>query len=228
MSRTPRQKPVKTASGTAAVTPLPEGARAGQSDETAKVIESGSGNPMRDAFTRMQELLSERIDTTRNKLRSNEAAFSRLAEYEAKIERLEADITQLRQSEKALQIHANQMSAENSVFRDRIEALQLAGAEVAMLRQVIQRVNRVVGEEVGRIVKALLPKKKGGLINRDMPLGEQAELLVATGVVDPEWYLERYPDVAAAGMEAAVHYVLHGAEEGRQPGPALDRATEEK
>ncbi|MGJ8570810.1 MAG: hypothetical protein ACSHXI_08925 [Hoeflea sp.] len=228
MSRKPRQKPVKTASGTAAETPLAEAAPADQSDETATAKEAGSGNPMRDAFARMQELLSERIDSTRSKLRSNEAAFSRLAEYEAKIERLEAEITELRQSEKALQIHANQMSAENAVFRNRIETLQLTVVEVAMLRQVIQRVNRVAGEEVGRIVKALLPKKKGGLINRDMPVGEQAELLVATGVVDPEWYLKRHPDVAAAGMEAAVHYVLHGAEEGRQPGPALDRATEEK
>lgn len=211
MSPKPRQEPVKTASGSAAAAPIAEAAPTGQSEDTATAKDVGS-SPMRDAFARMQEILSERIETARNELRSNEAAFSRLAEYEAKIERLEAEITQLRQSEKALQIHANQLRAEKAVFRNRIEA----------------RVNSLAGEEVGRIVKALLPRKKGGLINRDMSLGEQAGLLVATGVVDPEWYLSHHTDVAAAGMEAAVHYLLHGAEEGRLPGPALDRLAEEK
>ena len=74
----------------------------------------------------------------------------------------------------------------------------------------------------------MLPRKKGGPINRYIRLGEQAELLVTTGIVDPEWYLKRNPDVAAVGMDAAVHYVLHGAGEGRLPGPALDRVAEEK
>jgi hypothetical protein len=212
MSRKARQKPVKNASDTAMAMRFQEPASSEQPDETAIGGQEGGSSPMRDAFARMHEMLSERIETARNELRSNEAAFSRLAENEAKIERLEAEIKQLRQSEKALQIRANQMQAENAVFRNRIEA----------------RVNSVVGEEVGRIVKALLPKKKAGLINRDMPLGEQAELLVASGVVDPEWYLSQNPDVASAGMEAAVHYVLHGAEEGRLPGPALDRVTEDK
>ena len=53
-------------------------------------------------------------------------------------------------------------------------------------------------------------------------------MLVDRGVVDPEWYLKRNPDVADAGMEAAVHYVLHGADEGRQPGPAVERAAKEE
>ncbi|MDB5733330.1 MAG: glycosyl transferase family 2, partial [Variovorax sp.] len=36
---------------------------------------------------------------------------------------------------------------------------------------------------------------------------------------DREWYLATYPDVAARGMDAAVHYVNFGAREGRAPGP---------
>lgn len=39
---------------------------------------------------------------------------------------------------------------------------------------------------------------------------------------DPEWYLQAYPDVARAGMDAWEHYIRHGKAEGRQP--CLNRA----
>ena len=34
-----------------------------------------------------------------------------------------------------------------------------------------------------------------------------------------EWYLRANPDVAASGVDPVVHYVVHGAREGREPGP---------
>jgi glycosyltransferase involved in cell wall biosynthesis len=40
-------------------------------------------------------------------------------------------------------------------------------------------------------------------------------------VVDPKWYLEQYPDVAASGMHPYEHYVSFGKAEGRYP--AFDR-----
>lgn len=36
---------------------------------------------------------------------------------------------------------------------------------------------------------------------------------------DADWYLDNYPDVAVAACDPAVHYVRHGADEGRDPGP---------
>lgn len=39
---------------------------------------------------------------------------------------------------------------------------------------------------------------------------------------DSQWYLARYPDVAAAGMDATFHYLQHGAHEGKRPGPQFD------
>ena len=39
-----------------------------------------------------------------------------------------------------------------------------------------------------------------------------------------DWYLTRYPDVAAAGLDPAEHYVSLGAAEGRSPGPDFDTA----
>jgi hypothetical protein len=39
---------------------------------------------------------------------------------------------------------------------------------------------------------------------------------------DAAFYRQRYPDVAAAGMHAFAHYLLHGAGEGRKPNPWFD------
>ena len=36
---------------------------------------------------------------------------------------------------------------------------------------------------------------------------------------DAEFYLNSNPDVGASGMDAALHYLAHGAREGRDPGP---------
>jgi glycosyltransferase involved in cell wall biosynthesis len=49
---------------------------------------------------------------------------------------------------------------------------------------------------------------------------QNAKLLVthADGF-DQQWYLSRYPDVAAANVDALEHYLLHGEQEGRDPTP---------
>ncbi|MEM5390167.1 hypothetical protein VSR68_42750, partial [Paraburkholderia phymatum] len=39
---------------------------------------------------------------------------------------------------------------------------------------------------------------------------------------DTDWYLERYPDVAAAGINPLVHFITSGAREGRDPHPLFD------
>jgi hypothetical protein len=39
---------------------------------------------------------------------------------------------------------------------------------------------------------------------------------------DAAFYRVRYPDVAAAGMHPLLHYLQHGASEGRKPNPWFD------
>jgi GT2 family glycosyltransferase/glycosyltransferase involved in cell wall biosynthesis len=53
-------------------------------------------------------------------------------------------------------------------------------------------------------------------------LGYWQRCLEASEWFDDQWYLIQYPDVAAAGMEAAYHYLLHGCKEGKRPGPLFD------
>jgi hypothetical protein len=53
------------------------------------------------------------------------------------------------------------------------------------------------------------------------PLADEAAIarLRRSPLLVEDWYMARYPDVAAAGMEAAEHYYRYGAAEGRDPGP---------
>ena len=192
------------------------------SPDQAPVEEAGQQS-VQAVVLRMQAVLNERIDRTRETLRSTEEAMSSLRDYEARIGQLEAEVHGLRTSGKALEMRAKQQEAENTALRARLAA-QPSASEVARLRQAVQQARKVAAEELGRAVKALLPRK-GGLFWKGTSLSKQAQALVKGGVVDPAWYLAHHGDVAAAGMDPAVHYILHGAAEGRAPNPTLDEAT---
>ena len=43
-----------------------------------------------------------------------------------------------------------------------------------------------------------------------------------SGLFDPKFYLERYPDVQRAGVDPLRHYLRHGAAEGRKPHPLFE------
>ena len=47
-------------------------------------------------------------------------------------------------------------------------------------------------------------------------------ILSAANIVDHDWYLQKYPDVSALGVDPTLHYVTYGASEGRSPNPDHD------
>ena len=55
------------------------------------------------------------------------------------------------------------------------------------------------------------------------PLRDQEAIGIIdrSGLFDRRWYLERNPDVVASGVDPIVHYVTHGAREGRDPSPSF-------
>ncbi len=78
----------------------------------------------------------------------------------------------------------------------------------------------------GDIKRFLLRKKKKS--DRKREEFEKVKILISTeenkieGVFDPEWYEALYPDIIADGQTAAYHYINHGHQEGRNPGPNFD------
>ncbi len=53
---------------------------------------------------------------------------------------------------------------------------------------------------------------------------EERSQLLDSGLFDPQWYLDRYPDVAAAGVDPLQHWLTFGMLEGRDPNPEFDTA----
>lgn len=91
------------------------------------------------------------------------------------------------------------------------KAQQHQMAELARLQTSLSWRITAPLRRVGRIGRHL--KKRPGFDAGDL------ELVRAADLFDARWYLDANPDVAAAGMDPVLHYVLHGGQEGRDPGP---------
>lgn len=50
----------------------------------------------------------------------------------------------------------------------------------------------------------------------------EIKLIRQSGLFDPEYYLEQYPDVAASGTDPLIHFACNGWREGRQPNPGFN------
>jgi lipopolysaccharide biosynthesis protein len=69
----------------------------------------------------------------------------------------------------------------------------------------------------------------GGLIpsrrKKLRKLARDYRILASSPLFDARWYLANNPDVAATQIDPVLHYLHHGAHEGRQPGPLFDAAA---
>lgn len=75
-------------------------------------------------------------------------------------------------------------------------------------------------------------KKRGGALSKRFARWRRAlaapqrqsdiELIQASGLFDARWYLQKYPDVAEAGVDPLTHYISDGAREGRKTSPHFD------
>jgi hypothetical protein len=54
--------------------------------------------------------------------------------------------------------------------------------------------------------------------------GLEKELIMVSGLFEPEWYRRFYSDVADSGLDAVTHYLRIGGKEDRHPSPFFDAA----
>ncbi len=84
----------------------------------------------------------------------------------------------------------------------------------APARNVARKAAKIVLWTVTRRLKEKLRERRESV--------QSLDLVAKSRLFDSNWYRHRYPDVSAAGIDSAFHYVRHGAAEGRNPGPAFD------
>lgn len=88
-------------------------------------------------------------------------------------------------------------------------------------RRKIRDIRQKFAVEYGHAVSSLLEALEDCNDRSDVSLEEKARIFLDKNIIDPVWYLERHKDVAEAGADAATHYILHGAQEGRFPKPTF-------
>jgi len=70
-------------------------------------------------------------------------------------------------------------------------------------------------------LRRVLPWRRGKL----RQLANRYRAIALSPLFDREWYLANNPDVVEQRLDPIMHYLLHGAEEGRAPGPNFDAAA---
>lgn len=108
------------------------------------------------------------------------------------------------------------------------QQLASQNADVHSLQPQIEKARSAAASEIGRTALAMLDGVRW--LPAPLRLRRQIALLKRSGMLDPDWYLSHYADVASAGYDPYRHYVEHGAREGREPNGrfAMQEYEEEK
>jgi chromosome segregation ATPase len=106
--------------------------------------------------------------------------------------------------------------------RERIDTLE--GSTSWRLTAPLRRLSRLGrrSQAYPPALPAPVPELEPGAASAQEP--EALGLIRATALFDAAWYLAEYADVAEAGTDPAEHYLSHGADELRDPGPAFSTA----
>ena len=175
--------------------------------------------------------LRRELARARLRLGRTEALEQAHAALRARVERLEGARANL-----AEQLAAQQAALGARLGRSETARAQL-GSEIARLRASTSwRLTRPLRRAATRLPETLRRrarqagmvlawsvrlKLRAGLRARKQ-LREDVRLLQRSALFDAKWYAARYADVTASGMDPALHYLLHGGQERRDPGPGFD------
>jgi len=128
------------------------------------------------------------------------------------------------------------MSAEPGITFDRERTPYSEAWELRRLRRELAEKNRLIATLTRQInspvflLRAalrnliyLIPYVVRRLRDRrfEKELLRKVELIRNSRMFDEQWYLSRYPDVAEAGTDPIMHYIMSGAAEGRDPCPGF-------
>lgn len=147
----------------------------------------------------------------------------------------EAELVQKRTKLKALEKSAKLRDVELNEAKTKLKALQkstklreaelnetktkLKAREAELEQTRAKGLWKVVRKSLSAVGKSIGIANKGKRGAEQKALRHNIELVTASELFDANWYLTAYPDVAAAGLDPAQHYLRHGAAEGRDPGP---------
>ena len=182
------------------------------------------------------ELEGERSERNRleaelqQRVSQNEQLAQTLAQRETEAAKLGAELRQQASVQDRMRDDLTQQRLENDLV------LYNLGATVGSGRggtSALRRGARVLGRlkwnlkyHVLRFVLRLFgwvtPRPLKRRVERRVQLLRGAKIIESSNIFNPTWYLSQNPDVRAMGADPLLHYLAHGAAEGRDPCPMFD------
>lgn len=175
----------------------------------------------------LQERLEEQLRLTKEHLSRTQSDLQtyhgRAKQFEAEASRKQAAIEKLNKtvSEKNQKLQklsrAKKRVSEQAALLQR--ELKAAEHQQQILSDELTRIQRSISWRLASPVRAItdVARLAHKPSRQKKVVSQQACLIEDSDLFDPGWYLDRYPDVASAGMPPAEHYLAYGATEGRDP-----------
>lgn len=157
-----------------------------------------------------------------------ESQAAQIESQKAQIESQAAQIEHALRTTRALQQSAiEERARQDARYADASRTIRVLESELEEQRRLIveyrSSLDRIRGSRYWRAAEAL--RRLTGV--RQEPAGSDAdgisdeELVDRSALFDRQWYLGRYPDVGAQGIDPVAHYLAYGAREGRDPSGAF-------
>lgn len=174
--------------------------------ESAENATVALGAQLADRFAEIETL-------TRLLMKSEDAAAS----AHARALELEADV-------RAASSLARKLRGECDTLRGQLAIATFAAAGLGRRADTLSAQLAAAHADIGWRIAAPWRLLRSGSRGADIAgfTGEDLNTIRHCELFDVDWYVEQYPDVAQGGVDPAMHYLLYGAYEGRDPGPRFD------
>lgn len=154
--------------------------------------------------------------------REIQAASARTVELGARVRTLERALTERTGELEASRADLAERTLALRAKAEEVDAIRTQSAvDLVRARVELYKAKRKagagpVGARAGTWLRTALTRRRTGTKRQQLE-AERAGLIRASGLFDADWYLRQYQDVRDAGLDPAIHYLRHGAAEGRDP-----------
>jgi hypothetical protein len=169
---------------------------------------AAEASSLREQLNQEVSCLRRRLDATSEELQGSLHYSARLS---AEVADLSRQLTAARNERAKLEHGAVQATALSA----RVEEMRQELARTRKNSEILVGLHGSGGFKSAVLALARMFHR----LTPEQQLDRRLRVVRQSGVFDPDWYLQTYPDVSAAGLDPLEHYCQHGIFEGRRPNP---------